>query len=170
MSPSSGHVSGKVKVVIFGVWKGGTLGLMIGLAELPPEGLQILVKEKYSHYSPEGKLIDTYTIDLPLWHPFYEIQMSFMDASFDSSPYMTGGKVPSIPTNIEEISKMELDEYLSLSGYKWTKIRFTGATTLETYFSGASAFLNPPMNPTSKSEYINGVAHFESNFIPGLWL
>jgi hypothetical protein len=176
----SGHVSGNVKAVILGIWQAGTvkingtvgplLGLMIGPAELPPEGLTILVKVKYSRYDQEGKLIYTDTIDYPLMHPIWDIQMSFLDASYDSSPYVTGGKVPSIPTNIEEISKMDLDEFISLSGYKWTKIRFTGATTLETYFSGASAFLNPPMNPNSKSEYINGYAQFESNFIPGLWL
>jgi hypothetical protein len=167
VGPSSGHVSGDVKAVILGVWKEGYLGLMILLAELPPEVSQpILVEVRYSIYDEKGKLIGTSTGGLLVTHPFYDIALSFLDASFDSSPYVTEGKVPRIPTNIEEISKMDLDEYLSLVGYKWTKIRFSGATALETYFSGASAFLNPPIYPDSKSEYINGYAQFESNFIP----
>jgi hypothetical protein len=166
VSPSSGHVSGNVKAVILGVWKEGCLGLMIGPAEAPSEGLTIVVEVRSSYYDKEGKLILTNRYNLPIMHPFYDIQMSFLDASFGSSPYVTEGEVPRVPTNIEEISKMDLDEYLSLVGYKWTKIRFSGATALETYFSGASAFLNPPKYPDSKSEYINGYVQFESNFIP----
>jgi hypothetical protein len=163
----SGHISGNVKVAIMGVWKDGRLGLMISpAAELPAEGLTISVKVRTSWFDQEGKLIFTHTGDLPLiQHPFYDIAWSFIDASFDSSPYLTEGKLPRIPTNIEEISKMDMDEFLSLSGYKWTKIRFS-FPSLETYFSGASAFLNPPKYPGSKSEYINGYAQFESAVIP----
>jgi hypothetical protein len=167
VGPSSGHVSGNVKAVILGVWKEGYLGLTIWLAEMPPEARQpISVEVRYSSYDEEGNLMGTSTGYLLVMHPFYDITLSFLDASFGSSPYVTEGEVPRIPTNIEEISKMDLDEYLSLVGYKWTKIRFSGATALETYFSGASAFLNPPKYPDSKSEYINGYAQFESNFIP----
>jgi len=167
VSPSSGHVSGKVKVVILGVWKESTLGLMIGLADMPPEKENLLwTKETSFYYSPEGKLLSKVTADLLLGHPYYDILLSFIDTSYDSSPYVTGGgKVPTIPTNMQEISKMDLNEFLSLSGFKWTKIRFTGITTLETWFRGASVFLNPPMSPNSENKY-NGVVHFESNFIP----
>jgi hypothetical protein len=164
VSPSSGYVSGNVKAVIVGVWKEGRLGLTIWLTgEQLPE--PILVKVRHSIYDEKGKLIGTSTSDMPVMHPFYDIALSFLDASFGSSPYITEGKVPRIPTNMEEISKMDLDEFLSLSGYKWTKIRFSWPSDL-TYFSGAPAFLNPPIYPDSKSEYVNGYAQFESAFIP----
>jgi len=173
VSPSSGHVSGNVKAVISGVWQGGTvtingkvgpqLGLMILIREIPD--LQIWCEIKESWYRLDGTLELTITRDCALLNPFSDVITSFTDASLDSSPYLTEGKLPSIPTDIEEISKMELDEYLSLVGYKWTKIQFSSATTLDAYFSGAPASLNPPMNPDSKSEY-NGHVGFESNFIP----
>jgi len=165
VDPSSGHVSGEARVVIVGVWKEGTLGLVV--LPYPPESLQIWVKVKFSYYSPGGKLISTSTSDLPILHPFYDLQLSFLDASYYSSPYMFEGKLPSsIPTSMEEISQMRLDDVLSLLGYKWTKIRFPGATSLDVYFSGTLALPNPPANPNVKIEY-NGSANFESNFIPG---
>jgi tetratricopeptide (TPR) repeat protein len=164
VSPSSGHVSGEVKVVIIGVWKYGELGLVIGPAEVPPESLICFTVKRFS-YRPDGTLSWSTTSDQCLVHPFYDIVTSLLDASFDSSPYVTEGKFPTIPTSIEGISKMELDEYLSLSGFKWTKIRFEAVGPMEAWFSGAPPILNPPRNKDSKSEY-KGVVWLHSIFIP----